>query len=63
MAAREPRRLVSEHFRSDGKPKRRFATREEAERLAERYRHENLNVYPCGFCRGFHFGTKRGPDG
>lgn len=63
MAMREPKRLVSEHFRRDGTPKQRYATRKEAERHAERYCHDHLSIYPCSFCGGFHFGTKRGFNG
>ena len=60
MAAREPKRLVSEHFRSDGTPKQPFATREAAEAHAERYGHDHLLIYPCDFCGAFHFATRRG---
>lgn len=59
MSTRDPKRLVSEHFRSDGAPKRRFATREEAEKYAELYGYDHI-IYPCSFCRGYHFGTRKG---
>jgi hypothetical protein len=58
MAASE-RRLVGEHFRSDGGPKRRFPTREAAERHARRHCHGHLTIYDCSFCGGYHFATRR----
>jgi hypothetical protein len=51
-------RIVGEHFRSDGSPKRRFPTQAAAERHAQRY-HLNQDLYECSFCGGFHFATKR----
>jgi hypothetical protein len=58
---RKRKRLVGEHFRADGTPKRRFVTRAEAIEYAERYGYMNLMIYPCEFCGGFHFGTRRNP--
>ena len=56
-------RLFGEHFTRDGKPKRRFQTRAEAEAHAERYGHRH-RIYPCSFCQGFHFATRgRRQDG
>lgn len=51
------KRLVGEHFTRDGKPKRTFATREEAEAYAIRYGYRHL-IYPCSFCQGWHFATR-----
>ena len=53
------RRLVSEHFRLDGKPKRKFPTSEAAQKHASRHSHKNLVIYRCGFCGGYHFATER----
>jgi hypothetical protein len=52
-------RLVGEHFRSDGTPKRPFPTREAADRHARRHRHDHLTIYHCSFCDGYHFATRR----
>ena len=52
-------RLVGEHFTRDGKPKRRFPTRDAAERHARKHWHSNLDVYECTVCQGFHFATRR----
>lgn len=49
------RRLVGEHFRSDGKPKRAYPdatiAREEAERLG-------MSFYRCEFCGKYHLTSK-----
>ena len=55
-------RLVGEHFRADGRPKRRFPTREAALQHARRYSHGHLTIYRCDFCQGYHFATRRGGD-
>jgi hypothetical protein len=54
-------RIVGEHFKADGKPKRRFPTREAAERHARRYHLVDKCVYRCGFCGDWHFATERRP--
>jgi len=57
---RKPKRLVGEHFRSDGKPKRRFDSHDEAEAYIELYGYPNLKIYgPCEFCDGYHLCTRR----
>jgi hypothetical protein len=57
---REPKRLVGEHFRSDGKPKRRFDTHAEAEALIELYGYIHLMIYgPCEMCGGYHLSKQR----
>jgi len=51
-----------EHWRSDGTPKSRFATQDEANRSALRLRLEegaDLDPYPCRFCGGWHLGNRR----
>ncbi|MGH9098470.1 MAG: hypothetical protein ACRDWB_13725 [Acidimicrobiales bacterium] len=51
-----------EHWRSDGQPKTRFATQEEANRASLRLRLEesaDLDPYECGYCHGWHLGTRR----
>lgn len=60
---RQPRkRIVGEHFREDGSPKRRFATEREAREYVETFGY-HCSVYPCSFagCNGYHLGTRRGP--
>jgi hypothetical protein len=58
MAANEPKRILSEHFRAGGRPKRRFATREQAEKRARKH-YVDLVIYFCDFCEGWHFATPR----
>jgi hypothetical protein len=54
------RRLLSEHFRSDGRPKTPYDTREEAEAQAKRQlSSSHLCAYACGFCGAYHLGTRR----
>lgn len=51
-----------EHWRSDGQPKTRFATQEEANRASLRLRLEegaDLDPYLCGYCGGWHLGNRR----
>jgi hypothetical protein len=56
----KPRRLVGEHFRGDGKPKRRFDTHAGAEAFIALYGYLHLKIYgPCEFCGGYHLGTRR----
>jgi hypothetical protein len=61
MSATQPRRLIGEHFRVDGTPKRRFATRALAIEYAERQGFDHLRIYGCGFCDGFHYATRKTP--
>jgi hypothetical protein len=57
---RKPKRLVGEHFRDDGKPKRRFDTYADAEAFIELYGRIDLMIYgPCEFCGGYHLGSRR----
>jgi hypothetical protein len=58
MAARFTR-LVGEHFRDDGKPKKRFASERAALECIERYGYLDKVAYHCGFCGGWHLGTRR----
>ena len=51
-----------EHWRADGTAKTRFASQDEANRAALRLRLEegaDLDPYQCGFCNGWHLGTRR----
>ncbi len=51
-----------EHWRSDGTPKTRFATEEDANRSSLRLRLEegaDLDPYRCSFCAGWHLGNRR----
>jgi hypothetical protein len=50
-----------EHWRSDGQPKARFASEDEANRSALQLRLEqgaDLDPYRCGFCGGWHLGNR-----
>lgn len=49
-------RLVSEHFKRDGKPKVGYDTREAAER--ERVRSKKKSTYKCKFCHRWHVGGR-----
>jgi len=53
-------RIVGEHFRADGSPKRRFASEHDARMHIERYGH-NCFPYHCTVCDGWHLGTRRTP--
>ena len=53
-------RVAGEHFREDGKPKRRFVTHAKAEAFIDLYGHNHLLIYgPCEFCDGYHLCTRR----
>jgi hypothetical protein len=45
-------RLISEHFKRDGTPKRGFDTYEEARRYLDR----GAKIYRCKFCGKLHIG-------
>ena len=49
------RRIVPSHFRSDGKPKRPFASEVEARAEAERL---GMTYYRCDFCDKYHLASK-----
>lgn len=53
-------RIVGEHFKSDGTPKRKFKTLQAAERHSQRYQLHDKLIYRCEFCGAFHFATRRG---
>jgi hypothetical protein len=53
-------RIVGEHFKADGTPKRKFKTLQAAERHSRRYRLYDKLIYRCEFCGAFHFATRRG---
>jgi hypothetical protein len=53
------KRLVGEHFKLDGRPKRSFPTREAAQRHALKYHHGHLDIYQCSFCQAWHFATRQ----
>jgi hypothetical protein len=61
-STRPPDRERREHWRSDGQPKTRFATQEDANRASLRLRLEegaDLDPYLCGYCGGWHLGNRR----
>ena len=52
-----------EHWRSDGAPKARFRSSDEANRAALQARLErgvDLDPYRCGICGEWHLGSRRG---
>jgi hypothetical protein len=51
------RRLLGEHFKRDGKPKRGFATHAQA--LVEMERSNKAHAYRCKFCRQWHVAGRR----
>ncbi len=51
-----------EHWRTDGRPKTRFATQDEANRSSLQIRLEqgaDLDPYECRLCGGWHLGNRR----
>ena len=51
-----------EHWRSDGRPKTRFTSRDEANRASLQRLVEDqvdLDCYQCTFCGGWHLGGRR----
>lgn len=53
-------RLIGEHFKRDGSPKRRFATREKAVAFVDlKNQAGKVRVYYCKFCDGWHIATDR----
>ena len=53
-------RLVGEHFKLNGQPKKAFASRQAAERfIVETNQSEHFHSYRCGFCRKWHVATIR----
>lgn len=49
------KRLISEHFKIDGTPKRKL-TKEEAEKEAKL---RDYDSYQCSFCKAYHVGHPR----
>jgi hypothetical protein len=50
-------RLLGEHFKRDGRPKRAFADQSAAQ--AEAIRSRKAHVYRCKFCGQWHVGGRR----
>jgi hypothetical protein len=62
MAVTPRRRLLSEHFKDDGTPKRRFPTEAAADAFVRRMMLTQTTVtYHCSFCDGWHIATRRTP--
>jgi hypothetical protein len=60
-----PRGSGREHWRTDGQPKTRFDTQDEANRSSLQIRLEqgaDLDPYECRFCGGWHLGNRRGDE-
>ena len=58
-----PLALDASHWRADGQPKVRYATRHEALIAAEERAKETgtvLSVYRCPYCGGWHMGRREG---
>lgn len=54
---------IRDHWRSDGRPKVRFPTEDDANRASLRLRLDegaDLAPYPCSFCGGWHLGGGTG---
>jgi hypothetical protein len=47
------RRIIGEHFKHDGRPKRRYPTRAAALKNLPK----NQHAYLCDFCAGWHRAT------
>ncbi len=61
VAGSAPGPTGREHWRSDGRPKARFASRDEANRASLHVRLDHgadLDPYRCGFCGGWHLGNR-----
>jgi hypothetical protein len=57
--------VASAHFRADGRPKKRFASRAEALAAAADQSNESglaLAAYPCDFCGAWHMGRETPRD-
>ena len=50
-------RLVGEHFTMKGRPKRGFASNEEARAFREQMKQKDKRVYRCSICNRYHLGT------
>jgi hypothetical protein len=50
------RPLIREHFRSDGRPKTAYDTREQAASVSAQT-NGATSVYQCSFCGAYHFGN------
>lgn len=48
-------RILSEHFKRNGSPKRRFRTKAEAVEFGRKH---NQNPYKCSFCHFWHVGGR-----
>jgi hypothetical protein len=57
MSWRLPNLPLRSHFNSQGKPKKAYATKDEARVAASRY---GGNPYLCDFCKKFHTGNRKG---
>lgn len=64
--AHRPLSLDASHWREDGHPKVRYATRTEALVAADIQSKESgasLGAYQCAFCHGWHMGRSGGRTG
>jgi len=64
--AHRPLALDASHWRDDGRPKVRYATKVDAVVAAEERSREagaSLGVYECAFCGGWHMGRREGRSG
>ncbi len=65
-ARHRPLSISSSHWRSDGRAKVRYASRDEALRAAGERQIDSgtdLQVYQCAYCEGWHMARRRGrPD-
>lgn len=53
-------RLIGEHFKRDGTPKRRFASKDKAAAFADlKHQTGKVRIYHCKFCDGWHLATDK----
>jgi hypothetical protein len=48
------RRIIGEHFKRNGLPKRDWGSQDRAKRAADRH---HARAYQCSFCGGWHLAT------
>jgi hypothetical protein len=50
-------RLIGEHFKVNGEPKRPFETRRSAETWIAAHPNQKIRAYKCSFCSKYHLAT------
>lgn len=52
-------RILGEHFKADGKPKRGFLSLAQAKRFVRDHNITNVTPYECTFCNKYHLATDK----